>query len=227
MFIYVKTVFQNSFWRQGIESHDRTFLLCLAIDSDPIFYLIFCLTHCSFFNSTHFLLTKKTPCNSNMNDLGFLSFSTEMTRLLRLQVKLHSSCLTHSQLQIAFNSKNCGSLYFVTDFPVKFIKKRLCRLLLVQNQKTQFRICKNSGPKNSKNSVPNLSKTKIFRNFLPKIMKKCLKNLKFSETQFQNRKNLVPKSQKLSFPENHDSQMAWTAHKKSLVYDCNVLFRFK
>ena len=60
----------------------------------------------------------------------------------------------------------------------------------------------------AKNSVPNLSKTKFFRKFLPKIMKKCLKNLKFSETQFQKSKNSVPKSQKLSFPEIHDSQMA-------------------
>ena len=68
----------------------------------------------------------------------------------------------------------------------------------------------------AKNSVSNHSKTEFFRKFSPKITKKCLKNSKFGKTQFQKSKNSVPKSQKLSFPEIHDSQMAWTAHKKIL-----------
>ena len=60
----------------------------------------------------------------------------------------------------------------------------------------------------AKNSVSNHSKTEFFRKISPKITKKCQKNSKFAKTQFQKSKNSVPKSQKLSFPEIHDSQMA-------------------
>ena len=76
----------------------------------------------------------------------------------------------------------------------------------------------------AKNPVPNLSKTKFFRKFLPNIMKKCLKNPKFSETQYQKSKNSLPKSLKFSFPEIHDLQMAWKVHKKALIHSGLFLY---